>query len=180
MARITAHDLRAKALRVFALLLGGLMLGACATTSDDYAPSPIDKEADFAIYVARIVDMDFIELPPCPEDHICLSALFDLTLEPVETVAGHPGVGRQTFRVLQHSAYRDDIALLAHVRRDGDGKWQLIGRRVVSLNVCISADAQKDMGDLNATDSRWFLENDGEDGEACLSRSYRVHNGADR
>ena len=135
--------------------------------------SALDPDAGYAIYMASIDHMESRGTPECPKRRICMDALFDLTLDPVEYISGNPKIGRQTFRIIQHSEYRSNIILMVHVRRDTEGDWRLIGRRAVKLSACLTPEAKADGRDLDETDSDWWVDDDRGGEEFCIARSLR-------
>lgn len=169
---------RAKAFDAFALLFGAQIIGGCVAGGDD-RPSPLVPDADFAIYTARIDGMHLIGLPDCPENHICLDAVFDLTITPVEIIAGNPRVGKQTFRIIKHSAYPNDVTLMIHAKREPDGKWSLLSRSIVDVSACLASSARDEAESLRDTNSDWRVWGE-EQGEVCLRRFHRPPTGTRR
>lgn len=162
---------RAKAFGAFALFCGAQLLAGCAT-GNNIRPSPLNPNADFAIYTANIDDMNVVGLPECPEDHICLDAVFEITLTPMEIIAGNPNVGKQTFHTIKHSAYPRDVALMIHAKREPDGKWTLLSREILDISSCLKPSARDEAEALRGTSSDWYVWRE-EEGNVCLRRSYR-------
>ena len=145
-----------------------LMAGACASTSQPVVAGPA-----YAIYTARIVDQKDAGAPPCPPEHICMSRYNDITLQPLETIAGNPNPGRQTFRRLMHGQFRSDLILVAHTRRDEGRAWKLVDLALLSMSACFEAEDDILPHDdivthLDEAESRWGADKTA-DGEVCLS-----------
>ncbi len=157
----------------FALALFSLCmpLSGCATTTDEEV-SAFSPNADFAIYLARVEKQKFMGLLDCPEGYICMSSIYDLSLDPVELIAGNPRIGKQTFRVAQHTAYRSNLLLMVHAKRGKDGAWELLDRRSVDLAACLGQNASEDAEILEDADSDWYIDKDLVEEEVCLRRLY--------
>ncbi len=145
-----------------------LMAGACASTSRTAAAGPA-----YAIYTARIVDQQYGGSSPCPPEHICMWSYNDITLQPLETIAGNPNPGRQTFRRLMHGQFRSDLILVAHTRRDDGQTWKLVDLALLSMSACFEAEDDIVPHDdivthLDEAESRWDADKT-DDGEICLS-----------
>ena len=162
----------ARAVAAFALLFCLAGLSGCATLSGgDERQSALDPEADFAIYTARIDRMEYVGAPPCPDGYICMSGLYDLQLTPLEMIAGNPNLGRQTYRVLQHSAYIRNITLLVHAKRDEAGLWSLTDRSIIYAEACLDSADDTIADVLEGTDSEWDSDYDEEEEDlVCFTR----------
>lgn len=170
MNMIALKNMGVKAGQLFTLLFCSLSIASCATTDDDWQPvSALSPDADFAVYIARIDSMNYVGSPPCPKNHICMNSFFDLQLTPDEVIAGNPDIGTQTYRVIQHSPFRDGLALMVHAKREQGGKWALVQRRIVSVAGCLDSDLTRALEAIENSDSDWNAE-EGEEGQTCLSR----------
>lgn len=163
----------AKALGAFALLLCAGLTTGCATTDHNEIKSALNQQADFAIFVARETEREYLGPPPCRDDHICMGVLFKVTFEPLEWVAGNSSMKERTFEMVQPSNRLDDLKWLIHTRRDETGTWQIINREVITLEACLGAESGEDADDLNRTDSDWIVEQASEDEQVCFGRVYR-------
>lgn len=153
------RNMRAKAFSALALLF-------CVPA---LAQAPVDYDEDAtAVYLARVVSMEFAGDMPCPPEYICMSSLYYLTLEPVEPIANSPDIGTRTFRVVQHARYIDGHVLLAVAQRDKDGNWHLVDRTSMERRACFS-DPRGDVSD-NFEDERgdWYAEFDENNRETCI------------
>lgn len=117
--------------------------------------------------------MKYVGSPPCPENFICLDSVFKLTAQPIERIAGNPTIGRQTYRVIQHTKFRDGTILLVHARQDEKGKWTIFDYTPINLEACLTEGSQKDAAALEKTDSDWFAIADPNNKEVCITRSFR-------
>ncbi|MEM6857929.1 MAG: hypothetical protein AAF559_08665 [Pseudomonadota bacterium] len=165
---------RAGAQRAFALLFGLGTLSGCATT-DDYEPiSALDPNADFAFYTASIASMEYVGEPPCPKDAICLDSVFELTAQPIEHIAGNPGIGRETYIVAEHTQFRDGIILLIHAKRNAAGNWNIADLAPVSVQACVDAESSEDTATLSEADSDWYVDQETSRDDVCIGRFYRA------
>lgn len=172
--RLLCHT-GAGALGASALLLCAGMAAAEPVAAGDTAQAnALDPAADHAIFLARVVGMEERgDAGGCEPGDVCLGySFFDLTLEPVEMIAGNPAIGTRAYRVIQHARYREGITLLVHARRGPDGEWVLEDRTSVELRACLSGEAREAADALDAADSDWSadVEGDGESATVCFSR----------
>lgn len=164
---------RARARGVLALLIALGTLSSCATF-DDYEPvSAFDRDASFAIYTASVARMKYVGSPPCPENYLCLDAVFELTAQPIERIAGNPSIGRETFQVIQHTGFSDGITLLIHARRDEEGDWAMVDYTPLNLEACLNVESAKEATTLDKADSDWHAIEDPGNKEVCISRYFR-------
>lgn len=155
----------AGALSALALLFGG------TANADD--PIEWDEDAT-AVYTARVVAMEYVGSPPCPPDHICMNSFYDLTLDPVQPLGNSPNIGRQTFRVIQHAQYIDDIVIVVSVQRDLAGKWHLIDWTLMEQRACFY-DPRKELWDnFEDRDGDWDAEYKEETEQTCVTSTVRL------
>ena len=96
-----------------------------------------------------------------------MSSYNDITLQPLETIAGNPHPARQTLRRLMHGQFRSDLILVAYTRRDEGRAWTLVNLHVLSMSACIEGEDDIVM-DVEEAESRWGADKTA-DGEICLS-----------
>ena len=158
---------------VLALLFAVSALSSCAT-GDNYEPvSAFKKDASFAIYTASVARMKYVGSPPCPENSICLDAVFELTAQPIERIAGNQSIGREAFRVIQHTSFREGITLLIHARRNEEGNWAMVDYTPLTLEACLKGESAKEAATLDKSDSEWQAVQDPDNNEVCISRYFR-------
>lgn len=156
------HNIRARAFGAFALFCIGF--GAPA-----FAGEEIEFEEDStAVYLARVASMNYVGSPPCPVDYICMDSVFDMEIEPVETLGNSPNIGSQTFRVVQHGPYIDGTVLVIAAQRDTAGQWHLVDRTRMERRACFN-DPRTDFWDnFEDPENEWEAIRDENSGEICL------------
>ena len=112
--------------------------------------------------------MDHVGDLPCPPEHICMSSVFDLTLEPLEPIGNSPDIGTQTFRVIQHAKYIEGLVLVIVAQRDVAGKWHLIDRTLMQRTACFEDPAGDVEDNFDDPENDWYAEHDEDSRETCI------------
>lgn len=150
---------RAGALGAFALLF-------CAPAA---AQNAIEWDEDAsAVFTAKVVEMEWVGQGNCPPEHICMNGWWDLTLDPIEVLAGEPDIARQTYRVIQHASYVPGYQLVAVVQRDVAGKWHLIDRTRMVRQVCFDDPDAMVWDNISDAGSEWDAEHERDSGQTCM------------